>query len=99
MRLSCAFIVRKTRPSTDGYDRMLFKWHESHDTYLRDVFLSDPIIGRNENVNKCCVNDALTQQGFHICDVIIFPICIIMRGFSVLVLPVDELMPVQCPSY
>ena len=44
-----------------------------HDTYLRDVYLLDPITRRYENVHKCCVNGALTQQGFQICDVI-FPI-------------------------
>ena len=31
-------------------------------TYLRDVYLSDPIIGRNENIHKCCVNGALTMR-------------------------------------
>ena len=30
------------------------------------VYLSDPIIGRNENVHKCCVNAPLTQQAARI---------------------------------
>ena len=66
MRLSCAFIVRKKRPLTDGYEHTLFNvtWH------LRDVYLSDPIIGRYENVHKWCISPqhAFSGDGLSIDD-------------------------------